>query len=76
MVFLIQRSQNKDTLALQLKLNEVVAALKGASNRLIDIENLSEEDVRELSLRYRRMAERLSNGEEMRGCHTVEEKGL
>src|SRR5213083_313353 len=38
MVFLIQRSQNKDALALQLKLNEVLAALEGASNRLINVE--------------------------------------
>ena len=45
MVFLIQRSQNKDGLAIQLKLDELVAALKGASNRLINIEDLSEEEV-------------------------------
>ena len=38
MVFLIQRAQNKDALAIQLKLNEIVASLQGASNRLIDIE--------------------------------------
>src|SRR5216684_3160130 len=40
MVFLIQRSQNKESLAVQLKLNEIVAALRGASNRLINVENL------------------------------------
>src|SRR3954469_344082 len=56
MVFLIQRAQNKDTLALQLKLNEVVAALEGASNRLIDVENLSEEEVRRLHEHYQRLA--------------------
>src|SRR5262249_10306023 len=43
MVFLIQRTQNKDSLAIQLKLNELVAAVEGASNRLIDVEDLSEE---------------------------------
>src|SRR4051812_27669174 len=42
MVFIIQRAQNKDTLAVQLKLNEVIAALRGASNRLIDVEDLPE----------------------------------
>src|SRR5213593_5063620 len=42
MVFLIQRSQNKDSLVLQLKLNEVVAAIAGASNRLINVEDLTE----------------------------------
>src|SRR4051812_16602064 len=42
MVFLIQRSQNKDALAIHMKLNELVAAVDGASNRLIDVESLSE----------------------------------
>src|SRR3981081_4673543 len=42
MVFLIQRSQNKASLAMQIKLNEIVAGLKGASNRIIDIEDLDE----------------------------------
>ncbi|HYE66569.1 MAG TPA: low affinity iron permease family protein, partial [Pyrinomonadaceae bacterium] len=45
MVFLIQRTQNKDALALHLKLNEIVAAIEGASNRLIDVEDLTEEEV-------------------------------
>ena len=45
MVFLIQRAQNKDALALHLKLNEIVAALEGASNRLIDVEDLSEPEI-------------------------------
>ncbi len=49
MVFLIQRSQNKDALAMHLKLNELVAAMQGASNRLIDVEALSEEELRILA---------------------------
>jgi low affinity Fe/Cu permease len=57
MVFLIQRSQNKESLAVQVKLNEIIAALKGASNRLINIESLSEEEVRQLHQRYQRLAE-------------------
>jgi low affinity Fe/Cu permease len=40
MVFVIQQSQNKDTMAVQLKLNELIASQKNASNRLIDIEDL------------------------------------
>jgi len=48
MVFLIQRTQNKDSLAVQLKLNELIAAAKGASNKLIDVENLSERDLNNL----------------------------
>ena len=57
MVFLIQRTQNKDTRAIQLKLNELVAALKGASNRLIDLEEWTEEELKELHAHYRRLAE-------------------
>jgi len=45
MVFLIQRSQNKDSLALQLKLNEIVSALDGASNRLVNIEDVTEAEL-------------------------------
>src|SRR2546430_1114626 len=52
MVFLIQRSQNKAALAMQLKLNELVAALEGASNRLIDVESLSERDLTTLRRYY------------------------
>ena len=57
MVFLIQRTQNKETQAIQLKLNELVAALKGASNRLIDLEDWTEEELRNLHQHYRRLAE-------------------
>src|SRR5581483_10692891 len=45
MVFLIQRSQNKDAVAVHLKLNELVAAMEGASNRLIDVEALTEREL-------------------------------
>ena len=47
MVFLIQQTQNKDGLAIQLKLNELVAALEGASNRLINVEDLTAEELRD-----------------------------
>jgi low affinity Fe/Cu permease len=56
MVFLIQRAQNKDTLALQLKVNELIAAQKGAHNSLIAIERLSEEELRALQDRFLRLA--------------------
>jgi low affinity Fe/Cu permease len=52
MVFLLQRSQNKDTMAMQIKLNELLAAHRGADNRLINLEDLSEEDVRALHEHY------------------------
>src|SRR5215467_6687082 len=56
MVFLIQRAQNKDSLAIQLKLNEIVAAIPGASNRLIDIEDMNEADLVRLHEFYYRLA--------------------
>ena len=56
MVFLIQRAQNKDTMALQLKVNELIAAQKGAHNSLIAIEELSEEELRTLHDRFLRLA--------------------
>src|SRR5919112_3753017 len=56
MVFLIQRAQNKDALALQLKLNELVAAIEGASNRLIDVEDLDEKELNTLHEYYGRLA--------------------
>src|SRR5262245_28646065 len=73
MVFLIQRSQNKDTLALQLKLNEIVAALEGASNRLIDVESLSEEEVRRLHRRYQSLAKSALSREEVTSAYTAED---
>jgi len=44
-VFLVQRTQNEDALAIHLKLNEIVAAVEGASNRLIDVEDLTEDEI-------------------------------
>jgi low affinity Fe/Cu permease len=57
MVFLIQRTQNKDGLAIQLKLNELVAAIDAASNRLIDVEELSDSDLEFLRRHYQKLAE-------------------
>jgi low affinity Fe/Cu permease len=57
MVFLIQRTQNKETQAIQLKLNELVAALKGASNKLINLEDWTENELVDLHGHYRRLAE-------------------
>ncbi len=52
MVFLIQQSQNKDTMAIQLKLNELIAALEKADNKLIDIEDLTEEEIEAIKKKY------------------------
>jgi low affinity Fe/Cu permease len=72
MVFLIQRAQNKESLAVQLKLNELVAAIKGASNRLISVEDLSEEELEVLHKHYRRLAELAKNEADVAESHSVE----
>ena len=73
MVFLIQRSQNKDSLAIHLKLNELVAAKKGASNRLIEVEALTEEDLEALSRHYRELAKLARSEGDITESHSVEE---
>jgi len=73
MVFLIQQSQNKDSLATQLKLNELVAALDGASNRLIDVEGLSEHDLQVLQAHYRRLAAMTRESANIGESHSIEE---
>ena len=73
MVFLIQRSQNKDSLALHLKLNEIVAAMKGASNRLIDVESLSERELRTLHEHYETLARMAKRDLDLLCSHSVEE---
>lgn len=55
MVFVIQQSQNRDALKLQLKIDELVAAQEGASNRVISVEDLSEGELRGLLARYERI---------------------
>ena len=73
MVFLIQRTQNKESLALQLKLNELVAAMKGASNRLIDIESLSEHELVALHRHYAELAKLAAQEVDLTQSHSVEE---
>jgi low affinity Fe/Cu permease len=82
MVFLIQRAQNKDSLVIHTKLNELLAASRG-SNRLIDLEDLSEEDVRELHHRFQELAKRTAAAkdptertsiEQEKDCEVLERK--
>ena len=56
MVFLIQNSQNRDTKALQIKMDELIRATKGASNTLIDLENMTEAEIDHLHRRYSKLA--------------------
>ena len=73
MVFLIQRTQNKDALAIHLKLNEIVAALEGASNRLIDVEDLTEAEIRTLHKYYQELARMAKNDLAVTQSHSIEE---
>ena len=73
MVFLIQRAQNKDSMAIQLKLNELVAAVEGASNRLIDVEDLSEEELVALHRFYGRLVRMAKKDQTLTASHSVEE---
>jgi low affinity Fe/Cu permease len=75
MVFLIQNTQNRDSEAMQLKLDELVRALEGSHNALLDIEELSEEELDELKSRYGELArearEALRSGKSDLGCPEV-----
>jgi low affinity Fe/Cu permease len=73
MVFLIQRAQNKDALAIHLKLNELVAALAGASNRLIECEDLSEDELRVLRKHYGTLAAMAKKDAALTISHSIEE---
>jgi len=73
MVFLIQRAQNKDAQAIHIKLNEIVAALEGASNRLIDVEDLTEEEIETLHQHYQKLVQMAKKDIKLTQSHSVEE---
>jgi low affinity Fe/Cu permease len=71
MLFLVQSTQNRQGEAIQIKLDELIRAVEGASNRLVDLEDASEEEVRELHARYQRIAEEV-RGRASRGGPAAE----
>jgi low affinity Fe/Cu permease len=73
MVFLIQRAQNKDSKAVHLKLNELIASLKGPSNRLINVEELNEEEIRILSNYFHKLSEMAKKEQDLSQSHSIEE---
>ncbi|MBK6732178.1 MAG: low affinity iron permease family protein [Bacteroidetes bacterium] len=73
MVFLIQRSQNKESLATQLKLNELIASSHDASNRLIDVEDLTEDEMKALSKFYSELVKISKKDNNIFKSHSVEE---
>jgi len=73
MVFIIQQSQNKDSLAIQLKLNELIACEERASNRLIDVEDLTQEELETLKKFYVRLSELAEEENDLFSSHSVDE---
>lgn len=73
MVFLIQRAQNKDAHAIHLKLNEIVAALDGASNRLIDVEDLTEAEIQVMHKYYQQLVRLSKQDSSLTATHSIEE---
>jgi low affinity Fe/Cu permease len=71
MVFLIQRTQNKDALAIQLKLDELLASQPGASNRLINLEDWSEDEIVALHERFSELSERLERAADDCQPHSI-----
>jgi low affinity Fe/Cu permease len=73
MVFVIQQSQNKDTLAIQLKLNELIASDSAANNRLVDIEDLSPEELAVLKKFYVKLARLAETDDDVHASHSLDE---
>jgi low affinity Fe/Cu permease len=73
MVFLIQKAQNKDSLAIQLKLNELVAAHEFASNRLVNVENMTEDELRVIHKYYSKLSDFTKKEETMQQSHSIDE---
>jgi len=76
MVFLIQQSQNKDSVAMHLKLNELLASDRNASNRLVGIEDLDEQDLRDVAMFYARLAARAKKSGSTKEIHSIDDEGM
>lgn len=73
MVFIIQQSVNKDTIAIQLKLNELIACHERASNRVIDIEDLTEEELEVLKKFYVKLSFLAQREGDLFSSHSIDE---
>lgn len=67
MVFLIQNTQNRDTKAVQLKLDEIIRAIRSARNELVDLEDLSDEDLKKLEEQFQQLRKKAEHGGNQRG---------
>ena len=73
MVFLIQKAQNKDSLAIQLKLNELVASHEFASNRLVNVENITEDELKVIQKYYSKLSEFAKESQSLQESHSIDE---
>ena len=73
MVFLIQKAQNKDSMAIQLKLNELIAAHQFASNRLVNAENMTEEEMKVIQKYYLNFSQFTKTDRDLQQSHSIEE---
>jgi low affinity Fe/Cu permease len=76
MVFIIQQSQNKDTMAVQLKLNELIASQKNASNRLIDVEDLTSDELEVLKKFYIKLSGLSARDNDLHSSHSIDEASV
>jgi low affinity Fe/Cu permease len=76
MVFLIQRSQNKDFVAIHLKLNELIVAQDLASNRLVSVEEISEDDLKVIQAFYKQLADMAQKERSIEESHSLDIAGL
>ncbi|RYY32300.1 MAG: low affinity iron permease family protein [Sphingobacteriaceae bacterium] len=72
MVFLIQKSQNKDSKAIHLKLNELIASHEGASNRMVDLEDLSEDELNNLHKFYEELSDLAEEEDDIHCTHSID----
>ncbi|HUQ65232.1 MAG TPA: low affinity iron permease family protein [Flavitalea sp.] len=72
MVFLIQKTQNKDSKAIHLKLNELIASNAGCSNRMVDIEDLNESELDQLHQFYAKLAELAKKDNDIHESHSID----
>ena len=72
MVFLIQKAQNKDSKAIQIKLNELIAASSKASNRIVDIEDLTEKELDNLHKFYEELSHLAKSDNDLHQSHSID----
>jgi low affinity Fe/Cu permease len=76
MVFLIQQSQNKDTVAIHLKLNELIACNEKASNSLVDVEHLTDQELQVLKKFYVNISKLAAKQNDLYSTHSLDEAQL